>query len=204
MKLYYATGTSSLGIRLILEEIGQPYEAERIDLASQQQLGAAYCAINPKGKVPVIIGEGQPALTEFPVIAQWLARSFPDARLLPDELESQMRVLEALEYIVSTIHMQGFLRMFRPLVFNPDQTKSDEVKAQGRAIVEKALSILEGSFRDGPYVNGQYSIADAALFFVEFWAIQRLNLPVPTRFSRHFETVAQRPAGRRALLGEAS
>lgn len=202
MKLYYAAGTSSLGIRLILEEIGRPYESERVDLATQQQFGAACCAINPKSKVPAIVREGKPALTEFPVIAQWLARSFPEARLLPDDLEDQTRVLESMEYIVSTVHTQGFLRVFRPLTFNADPAKTDEVKAQGLAIVEKALSILQSAFGEGPYLHGQYSIADAAMLFIEYWAIKRLSLSVPTNFEKHFEAVSNREAGQRALLGE--
>ena len=32
MKLYYSPGACSLGIHVLLEEIGKPYEAELVDL----------------------------------------------------------------------------------------------------------------------------------------------------------------------------
>ena len=32
MKLYYAPGACSIGIHVLLEEIGKPYDAERVNL----------------------------------------------------------------------------------------------------------------------------------------------------------------------------
>ena len=47
-------------------------------------------------------------LTEYPAIAYWLARTNPDKKLLPDDVDAQARALEALDYAVATVHMQGF------------------------------------------------------------------------------------------------
>jgi glutathione S-transferase len=37
MKLYYAPGTSAVGIRVLLEEIGKPYEIVPVNLRAGEQ-----------------------------------------------------------------------------------------------------------------------------------------------------------------------
>ena len=37
MKLYYSPGACSLGIHVLLEEIGQPYELQRLNFAEDEQ-----------------------------------------------------------------------------------------------------------------------------------------------------------------------
>ncbi len=201
MKLYYASGTSSIGIRLLLEEIGLPFEDEHVDFSKRQQYEQSYIAINPKSKVPALLRDDGSVLTEFPVIAQWLARAFPAAHLLPDGLDRQTRVLESLEYMVATVHMQGFTRIFRPEYFNPDPAAADDVKAQGRQVVEKGFSFLEQAV-EGPYLHGDFSIADAALFYLEHWVVARLGDPLPPRLDAHYRTMTGRPAVMQAITGD--
>jgi len=113
MKLYYAPGACSIGIHVLLEEIGKPYDAEPVNLRQGEQYQPGFTAVNPKSKVPTLVRDDGSVLTEFPAIAYWLARTNPFANLLPDDIDQQARVLELLDYAVATIHMQGFLRQFR-------------------------------------------------------------------------------------------
>ena len=53
----------------------------------------------------------------------------------------------------------------------------------------------------GDYVNGPFSIADAALFYVEYWAT-RLDHPVPERCAAHFARMKERPAVQTAMREE--
>ena len=55
MKLYYAPGACSLGIHLILEKIGKPYDLQKVDLQKQEQYTADFIMINPKSKVPTLV-----------------------------------------------------------------------------------------------------------------------------------------------------
>ena len=54
MKLYYFSGACSLGIHVLLEEAGAVYEPAFVDFTKGEQHGAAYLAVNPKGKVPAL------------------------------------------------------------------------------------------------------------------------------------------------------
>jgi len=115
-KLFYAPGACSLGIHVLLEEIGKPYETVKLSLRDGDQRKPEFAAVNPKGKVPTLQRDDGSVLTEFPAIAVWLARTNPQAKLLPDDIDTQTRATEALAFVVSTIHMQGFSRLFGPAV----------------------------------------------------------------------------------------
>ena len=73
MKLYYSPGACSMASHIVLREVGQPFEIERVDTANKTtETGADFWAVNPKGKVPVLAVEGE-VLTEGPSILQFVA-----------------------------------------------------------------------------------------------------------------------------------
>jgi glutathione S-transferase len=202
MKLYYSPGACSLGIHVILEEIGKPYQLQKVDLQKQEQYGADFTSINPKSKVPTLQRDDGSVLTEFPAIATWLARSNPDKALLPSDKEAEARAFEAMDYVVSTLHMQGFSRMFRPMNYAPSENDHDKVKARGREIFEKGLALMSKALEGKDYVAGNFSVADAALFYVEFWAAARMKMALPKNCQNHYERMISRPAVKRALEQE--
>ena len=202
MKLLYAPGACSLGIHLLLEEIGKPYETERVNLQGGAQYQAPFTTVNPKSKVPTLVRDDGSVLTEFPAIAYWLARTNPGAKLLPDDPDAQARVLEAMDYVVATMHMQGFTRIFRPGNFSPNEADAETVKARGREIFEKGLALMDKNLAGKEYVVGPFSIADAALFYVEFWGAARLKLALPANCNAHYQRMLARPAVKRMMEQE--
>ncbi|HZH45475.1 MAG TPA: glutathione S-transferase N-terminal domain-containing protein, partial [Roseococcus sp.] len=81
MKLYYSPGACSVGIHVLLEEIGKPYEAALTSTREGAQFRPEFVAINPKSKVPTLVRDDGSVLTEYPAIAFWLARTNPEAGL---------------------------------------------------------------------------------------------------------------------------
>lgn len=69
MKLIYSPGACSLGIHVILEEIGQPFETLRVSTRDGSVHKPEFTAINPKSKVPTLIRDDGSVLTEFQTIA---------------------------------------------------------------------------------------------------------------------------------------
>jgi glutathione S-transferase len=80
MKLFYGPGACSIGIHVILEELGAPFETQAVSTRDGSVRKPEYLAINPKAKVPALLRDDGTVLTEFPVIAWWLARSNPERR----------------------------------------------------------------------------------------------------------------------------
>jgi glutathione S-transferase len=201
MKLYYAPGVCSIGIHVLLEEIGKPYELEAVNLREGAQYKPEYTAVNPKSKVPALLRDDGSLQTEYPAIAYWLARTNPFSNLLPDNIDLQAKALEIMDYCVSTVHMQGFTRMFRPGNFSPNPAQEDAVKARGREIATKGFETLNAALEGKDYAVGPYSIADSAMFYVEFWA-GRVGLPLPPNCAAHFERMKARPAVQRTMQQE--
>ena len=83
MKLFYAPGACSIGIHVLLEEIGKPYEPVLLNTKEGAQFKQEFTSINPKSKVPTLQRDDGSVLTEYPAIAYWLAASNPEAGLRP-------------------------------------------------------------------------------------------------------------------------
>ena len=202
MKLYFSPGACSLGIHILLEEVGKPYTTERVKLMDGEQYKEAYVAVNPKSKVPTLERDDGSILTEYGAIATWLARTNPEANLLPHDPDAEVRCLEAMDYAVATIHMQGFARIARPGNFSPSEADKEAVQARGREIFAKGLGILAHKLGDKPWVAGDsYSAGDTAVFYVSSWA-PRAGVDLPHAVAAHFARMKERPAVQRMIAAE--
>jgi glutathione S-transferase len=202
MKLFYSPGACSLGIHVLLQEIGKPFELEKVELAKGEQFQPPFTSVNPKLKVPVLQRDDGSILTEYPAIAFYLARSNPELKLLPTDVEGEARALEVLDYMVATMHMRGVTRIFRPGAFTPSAVDEEKVQQAGRDFVTNGFAVLAPVLGDKDYLLGEYSIADTALFFLERWCRGRAALAMPPAFEEHFERMLTRPAVQRALAAE--
>ena len=82
LTLFHAPHTRSLGVLLLLEELGAPYELHVLDRGKEENRAPAYLAINPLGKVPAL-RDGEAIVTEQVAIFLYLADKFPAANLAP-------------------------------------------------------------------------------------------------------------------------
>lgn len=201
LKLYMTPGSCSTGIHIILEELDEIFEAYVVNLPAGDHFKADYVAINPKSTIPTLVRGDGTALTEVPAIAYWLARTHPRARLWPEDVESETRALEAMAYIVGTIHGQGFARIFATPTFARNPADHDAVRQLGRDIVEKGFAILDAALAKQDYIAGMFSVADPILFYVAFWA-DKTNIPLPEHVAAHYRRMLARPAVQRVLREE--
>ena len=201
MKFYMTPGSCSTGIHILLEECGQVFEAYLVNLLAGDQYKKDYLAINPKGSVPALVLDDGTALTEFSAIAWWLARSYPKRQLLPASLADEVQVLSVLNYAVHTLHTQGFARIFTTERFAPSSCDHESVKAQGRQIIDQGFAIVDRQLAGRDFVVDHFTIADAALFYVEFWA-ERIGIPLPDNCAAHYRRLLTRPAVRQVLAEE--
>ena len=83
MSLIFYTNPQSRGriTHWMLEEVGEPYETRTVDFGTTMK-APDYLAINPMGKVPALIHDGQ-VITEGAAIITYLADAFPAAGLMP-------------------------------------------------------------------------------------------------------------------------
>jgi glutathione S-transferase len=198
MKLYYSPGACSLASHIMLEEIGQPYETEAVDLrAKKTASGADYFAINPRGAVPALeISEGN-VLTQGPAILQYLGDNSALAAFKPaaGSIE-RARLQEALGFI-GDVH-KAFGGLFKP---NLDDAGRTAVVAEITRRMEQFELMLPEA---GPYVLGDFTQADAYAFTVINWSrnIDAIDLAKFPRIAALMAAVGARPATQAALKSE--
>jgi glutathione S-transferase len=114
--------------------------------------------------VPLIHGRydrtDEGVLTENVAILTYLARSFPHAKLLPEEPIGMARCLSHMAYLSNTVH-PAFTQIVRPGRFATDESAHENLKATGRDNSWKLLQELDGILDGKEWVMGsQYSAAD--------------------------------------------
>ena len=152
--------------------------------------------------MPALQRDDGTLLTELPALAWYLARSNPAAALLPESIEGEARLLELVDYMVATVHMRGFTRIFRTSAFTPTTADEPAVQQTGKDMVTDGLKLLSQTLGAKAYLLGDYSIADAVLFYLGDWAAKRVQMPVPENIAGHTARMRARPAVARALAAE--
>lgn len=201
MKLYMTPGSCSTAIHIILEELEEVFEAHIVNLPAGDHFKPDYVAINPKSTIPALVRRDGSVLTEMIAIGLWLAKSQPRAGLWPIELEAETRALETMAYVVSTVHGQGFARIFATSSFAASSADQAKVRNLGQDIVLQGFSILEKAMAGRDYVAGAFSAADPFLFYVEFWA-DKVRIPLPPNLSAHYMRMLGRPSVQQVLREE--
>jgi GST-like protein len=72
LKFYYSLAPNPMKVALLLEELGLPYESVPVDTRKGEQHGAAFMALNPNAKVPVIV-DGPTTVFDSNAILLYLA-----------------------------------------------------------------------------------------------------------------------------------
>jgi len=170
MILYYSPGAASMSSHIALEEVGADYEPRVVKLSENEQRKPEYLAINSRGRVPALVLEDGKVLTEATAILYYLARTFPKAKLLPEDPLEQARCLEWLAWLASFMHI-GFQQVRRPMRFagqNPDYFQA--VKTAGMQHLRGGYLDIERRLGQSEYAVGNtLTIADLHLFVFFNW-----------------------------------
>ncbi len=207
MKFYMTPGSCSTGIHILLETLELPFEAWIINIPAGDHLRPEYLKINPRGTIPTLVLDNGRALTDFKSIALWLAETYPRGKLLPEDPAQAARAVELVDFALIQLHGEGFTRIFTTdRYMSQDEAGQgrlkDDIASHGREIVSQAFEILEKRMPADGYAAGpQFSIADAALFYNEFWA-DKTGIPMPSRVKAHYQRVRARPVVRQVLAEE--
>jgi glutathione S-transferase len=184
LSLYFAPGTSSMAAHIALHEIGVAFKSCPLSFAKGDQRQSAYLALNAEGKVPTLMIDGRP-LTEVAAILYYLARTYPDARLLPADTESKAQVISWMSFVASTLHPARF---------------------RGAEHTLFVYGIADERLGDSEWAVGEYSIADIHLFRL-YWRLRNaLDFPVGMfpRLAAHYDRMMQRAAVQNTLAIEES
>lgn len=170
--LYYAVGACSLAPHIVLEWIGQPYEAVRVQYGSGDLL-----AVNPAGAVPTLREADGWSLSQAGAILAYLARKHPEAALAGgNSLRARAEKDRWSNFFTSDVHA-SFWPVFMPFRYTTDtsETARQAVVNAGNTLVAKQFDILNRHLDGREHIlDGGRSVIDAYAFPMIRWAIKLL------------------------------
>ncbi|MCK7614463.1 glutathione S-transferase family protein [Roseibium sediminicola] len=180
--------TRAMRVIWLLEELGEAYE---LDPAMPQSEKVR--AVNPSGKVPVLM-EGDEPITDSIAICTYLADkhgrfTFPAGTLERARQDSFTQFgVDVLEGALWTAAKNTFI--------NPEDKRAPEVKDVCRYEFARGLDVLEARLGDGPYVMGEtFTIADIIIGHCAGWAVAaKFDLPKDGPIHAYFNRLRERPA----------
>jgi len=203
LTLYYAPGACSMASHIAIEETGVPYEAKPVSLASGEHLKDEYLkTVNPRGKVPALrTDEG--VLTENVAIITYLARAFPQARLLPDDPFAFAQAQSFNSYLCATVHINHAHKM-RGYRWAVEETSFADMKRKVPETMAASFALIERDMLKGPWVMGeQYTICDPYLYTIAGWLEgDGVDLATLPKVAAHRKRMEDRPAVQKVLADE--
>lgn len=145
-RLHYAPDNASLVIRLVLEEMGLPYETALVDRKRQAQDGAEYRALNPNGLIPVLETPQGP-IFETAAILLWLADTHGQLAPAPDSPE-RGPFLKWLFFASNTLHAD--LRILFYAEKYIDASQVDALRDGIRPRLRTHLKLLDAEAKQAP------------------------------------------------------
>ena len=198
----YAYSTpNSIKVPMALEELEVPYTLHGVNIRKGEQKAPSYLALNPNGKVPLIIDQDGPdhkpvTVTESGAILLYLAEQF--GGLVPHDPREKIMCMEWLFIQVSGLGpMFGQSGYFLRSAPEKPQFALDRYTGEAK----RHMKVLDEHLATHQWAAGKtYSVADIALFGWiwrrEFAGVDFTGTP---HVEKWFAAAEARPATQRAL-----
>lgn len=201
LTLYYAPMTCALVPYVTLTEAGADFDVVNLNTRTNEHRTPEFLALNPKHKVPVLIIDGE-ALTENVAIQIWIARRFPDAKLLPVDPTQQFRAISLMAWFASTIHPH-LTPNVRPQNYCDLPGSEESVRRVGNRMLFEDLAIADARLASGGWFFDHFTAVD--VYF--FWCFRRamsfgLDVSQFANCVRHFDRVKAWPSVQKVLAHE--
>ena len=175
--LYGSPSTASLVVHWLLLELDVPFQLHLLDFDRREQKSPEYLALNPAGRVPTLLIDGQ-TLTEAAAISLHLADLHPASGLLPAPgTPARAQAYRWMFFCANTL--QPAYRAW----FYPDEPagagQEEQVRQQARMQIESAWQqVSDHLLAHGPQLlGGPLSVADFMMTMMMRWS---RNMPRPT------------------------
>lgn len=201
LELFYAPKTCALVPYVTLTEAGADFTVHNVNSRSGQLNKPEFLKLNPKHKVPVLIIDGKP-LTENIAIQIWIARQFPQAKLLPQDPQAEIQAISVMAWFCSTIHPH-LTPNARPENYCDLPGSAEGVKRAGNKMLFEDFTLADRMLAGREFFFDHFTAPDAYFF----WAFRRaitfkLDLSGFPNCMAFFERMQQRPSILKVLAHE--
>ncbi|MEZ4221240.1 MAG: glutathione S-transferase N-terminal domain-containing protein [Polyangiaceae bacterium] len=180
-----------------LEELALPYEVRRIDLSGLEQKQPWFLALNPNGRIPVIVDHDADDFVVFESGAILIYLAEKSGKLLPADTKGRSRVLQWLMFQMGGLGpMMGQANVFTR--YAPEKIPYAIERYQKES--KRLLQVLDGHLAEHEYLAGEYSIADIANWcWARTHAWSGVVIDDLPHLGRWLELIGARPAAQRGI-----
>ena len=187
---------------ITLEELGLKYTVKAINLGELEQKKPEFLALNPNGRIPVIIDHDNNDFTVFESGAIMMYLAEKAGTLLPKDSDQQSLVTQWLMFQMGGLGpMMGQANVFYRYAEEKIDYAINRYQTEGRRLLE----VLNTRLAKHEYLAGNYSIADIANFS---WARTHewsgISVEGLNHLQRWINMISERPAVQRGLAIPAS
>jgi glutathione S-transferase len=193
IKLWFAPRTRAVRIAWLLEELGLPYQLERVEFKTTAT--SFFAQTTPLGKLPVIEDAGT-LIGESGAIVEYILEQYGDGRLAPAVgSTARARYLQWLHFAESTAFPPLGIVIWLTL-YRDDASAHPELVRDAVGRAASGLEFLEEHFGSGPWLLGEnFSAADIMMGFtlLAAQAVGVLDARFPT-INAYLGRLLERPA----------
>jgi GST-like protein len=192
IELYTSPTPNGYKVSIMLEEIGLDYTVHPIDMGKQEQKEPEFLAMNPNGRIPVIVDHDNGDFVVFESGAILLYLAEKTGQLLPEEEKARSQVIQWLMFQMGGIGpMMGQANVFYRYFDEKIPAAIHRYQHEGLRL----LNVLDHRLDGRDYLCDEYSIADIAAWP---WAVTHnwsgIDIEGLVNLQAWLDRMSQRPA----------
>ena len=162
LKLHFAPNSRAVRTLWLLEELGLPYELNRMDFHPKDLKSDAHRARHPLGRIPVL-EDGEVMIFESGAIAEYIIERHSDGALKPSaDAANYPDYLQWFHYCEGMV-MPPINTIVVQTILLPPERRDETALGQAQRLLAKAVQPVEEAMVGKEYLAGDFSAADTML-----------------------------------------
>ena len=197
IELYTASTPNGWKASVTLEELGLPYNVHAIDLSKNVQKEPWFLALNPNGRIPVIVDRDNDDFVVFETGAIMIYLAEKTGRLMPTDAKGRSKVIQWLMFQMGGIGpMMGQANVFYR--YFPEKIEPAIQRYQNEC--RRLFEVLERRLSESEWLADDYSIADIANWcWVRTYKWSGVSADGLPNLKRWRDAMRERPACQRGV-----
>lgn len=195
--LYTASTPNGWKASVALEEMGLEYTAHAVNLMKGEQKQPEFLAMNPNGRIPVIVDRSADGHVVFESGAIMIYLAEKTGMFLPSDVKGRSNVIQWLMFQMGGVGpMMGQANVFHRYLEEKIPIAIDRYQNE----VRRLFTVLDGHLAEREYLAGDYSIADMANWcWVRTYEWSGASIDGLDNLIRWKNSIEARPAARRGI-----
>jgi glutathione S-transferase len=193
MKLYGFGPTRSLRALWSLKELGVDFEFISVNLPAGEHKSPEFLAINPAGKVPVLVDNGI-VVPESAAIVLYLAEKYPEKHLMPNTLADRAEAYRWIMFAMTELE-QPLWRIAKHSFLYPEGKRIPADITIARDEFSQMANVLDAHMQHREYIVGNtLTAADCVVAYLMDWAQEQSLLDGCRNLQAYHRRMYARPS----------